>query len=741
MSLDDVSKLSEQDIENNFNVTMLRKLLGYDVDNISKAQKKAFTNEKYFLKGDLIKMVQAKEMFDPAKAAEDKRRYEDSKTYTVGTCVQYDGKEIGKIVSLDLDSRKVGVEKYKGDGTTVTKNMDDVRVLTSADCDQLKGDIDFLIQQSVDKREEEERKNKEEEDRLAAEEAAEKARKEAAAEAAKEAAKAAKEDAEQAKQARLNAMPKLMIEDSSSPYWFKLKQGDNTKFYASSGGDQPDIVDMLDILPKNKHLIEYKLVEQDDDGAWNIFGEQFTIESSSRVTDSLLVTNNYGDALKDSKIFKVTETSLEEIRKIKNQAIEAIEALHAVGIVHQDIKLDNMVWDGQNLTVIDLGDAKMLNTRRKKPCTAQYNGEKIPMNIFPPPELADPKLADYWSLVLALLNLGGKNLQPPDDVPTGGGSSSISEALFTFSGRKKGKCYEVGADSKQNGLLFIKNADFKKVTTMRQAQINALVNMEGEEGRVLFEYLWFVFMKKETVKDKSISGSALNGLIPGFGEKPTLENNDLMEFLTSQMPEKREDMARRWVQGHLQWKDLQAKLEGKEVYTATQAKILTPQTNEIKFKPSTFKDLGEKYYGIPTNMVIEIFKMLTSKFPSIAQPVADLSEPASLLDLDYDSFSDAELGEFEASLEPYDEEELDKLMDGALTGMAKEAYNSSSDGSNAISYDSSSDTGLSGTALSYDSSSDGGISGAALSYNSESEQSFHGSEHDASYDSDSDEDR
>ena len=215
---------------------------------------------------------------------------------------------------------------------------------------------------------------------------------------------------------------------------------------------------------------------------------------------------------------------------------------------------------------------------------------------------------------------------------------------------------------------------------MRQAQINALVNMEGEEGRVLFEYLWFVFMKKETVKDKSISGSALNGLIPGFGEKPTLENNDLMEFLTSQMPEKREDMARRWVKGHLQWKDLQAKLEGKEVYTATKAKILTPQTNEIKFKPSTFKDLGEKYYGIPTNMVIEIFKMLTSKFPSIAQPVADLSEPASLLDLDYDSFSDAELGEFEASFEPYDEEELDKLMDGALTGMAKEAYNSSSDG-------------------------------------------------------------
>ena len=745
MPLDEVSKLSEQDIDKNFTVPMLRKLLGYDVDNISKAQKKAFTNEKFFLKDELIKKVQAKDIFDAAKANKDKQRYEDSKTYAVGTCVKYDGNEIGTIVSLDLDNRKVGVEKYNGDGTAVTKNMDDVSVLTSADCAQLKGNIDFLIQQSVDKREEEERKEKEEQDRLAAKEAAEEAKKKAAEEAAKEAKKKAAEDAIKAKQKRLKGYPKLKVEKGIGG-WFPLKLDGKTLFYAASPSAITDI--KLKDIPKNEHLIQYDNVEADKDGAYKIKGTTYVIKDRNKIKgSSLLVTKNYGIPLKDSEIFKVRKTSLGEIRKIKDQAIEAIEALHAAGIVHQDIKLDNMVWDGQNLTVIDLGNAKMLNTTRNKPCTAQYNGEIIPMNIFPPPELADPKLADYWSLVLALLNLGGKNLQPPDDVATGGGSSSISEALFTFGGRKKGKCYEVGADRNQNGLLFIKNADLTKVTTMRQAQINALVNREGEEGHVLFEYLWFVFMKKDTVEDKSISNDALNGLIPGFGKNPTLENNNLMEFLTSQMPEKREDMAKRWVQGHLQWKTLQAKLKGKKIYTATQAKILNPETNDPKFISSTFEDLGKKFYGIPTNTVIEIFKMLTSKFPSIAQSVdltqsVDLSEPANLLDLDYDSFSDAELDEFEASLEPYDEEELDKLMEGALTGMAKEAYDSSSDSSrpSSVSYNSSSDTGLSETALSYDSSSDGG-SGAALSYNSESEQSFHNSEHGASYDSDSDEDR
>jgi hypothetical protein len=499
---------------------------------------------------------------------------------------------------------------------------------------------------------------------------------------------------------------------------------------------------MLDSIPKNKYLIKYKLIEQDDDGAWKIFGEQFTIESSSRVTDSLLVTKNYGDALKDED-GKVRESiDPATILKIKNQAATALKALHSKGIVHQDVKLDNMVWDGSTLTLIDLGGARMVDNA----CKAQYNGDK--MNILPPPELGDAKLGDYWSLVLALLNLGGKNLQPVEDVAEGGGSPSITDALFTSGGRNDKKnegCLEVGADSKQKGLLFIKEVDRPDTTTKRKTEIKALVNKYDYD---IFEYLWFVWNREDDLK-KDLDNKNMTGIIPGYGQNPSIintgknkDNNDYLDLLTARMATKREDMARQWVQGHLRWNKLQVKLNDKKVYTAVKNKILGLDPVE-QFEESTFEDLGEEYYGIPTTTVVKIFTLLETKADIARKIIVGGSDRTSFMDLDYDSYSDAELDEFEAALEPYDEEELDKLMEGALTGMAKEAYDSASDtglSGAALSYDSSSDTGLSGAALSYDSSSDGGISGAAHSYNSESEQSFHGSEHGASYDSDSDED-
>lgn len=743
MSLDEVSQLSDKEIGDDVGMKRLRELLGYDMARGSEQDKNKFTNKEFIELDELVRKAKAKEGFDPAKAAKDRQQYEDSKTYALGTCVQYDGNEVGTIVSLDLDNRKVGVEKYKGDGTAVTKNMDDVSVLTSADCAQLKGNIDFLIQQSVDKREEEEKRKKEEEDRLAAAEQAEQDRL-AAEEAKKKAAEeTARVAAAKAKAKALAKLPKLTVEDSNSPNWFKLIQGKDIKFYAASGTnkDLESLKDMIDKFPKNDHLIEYRLEEPDDDlpGAWKIFGEQFTIAQDARVTDSLIVTKNYGDVLKDEN-FKVRESiAPATILKIKNQADKAIQALHGAGIVHQDIKLDNMVWDGTTLTLIDLGDARMLN----EACEAQFNGES--MNILPPPELGDAKLGDYWSLVVALLNLGGKNLQPVDDVAKGGGSSSISETLFTADAEKAGGCWVLEESS---GLLF-QEGDRPTVTASRKEHIRNMIKPnKADHGQFLFEYLWFVWNREDDLV-KDLSKQNMTGIIPGYGPNPSTflpggknkDNNDYLDLLTARMATSRREIAKQWVQGHLRWNTLQKKLnERNNLWTATKGKIQgNTVTNEFKkSKDGYYKDIGNLYYGIPTTTVVKIFTLLETK-ADIARKVI-LPSRTSFMDLDYDSYSDAELDEFEAALEPYDEEELDKLMDGALTGMAKEAYDSSSDGSNAISYDSSSDTGLSGAALSYDSSSDGGGSGAAHSYNSESEQSFHGSEHGASYDSDSDED-
>ena len=386
-----------------------------------------------------------------------------------------------------------------------------------------------------------------------------------------------------------------------------------------------------------------------------------------------------------------------------------------------------------------MGDAKKLDDA----CSVQFNGIKGGMNILPPPELGDAKLGDYWSLALALLNLGGK-LQPIEDVETGGGSSSITETLFTVAADDAG-CWVLKESS---GLLF-QEGDRPTVTKSRKEHIRNMIKPnKADHGKFLFEYLWFVWNKKDDLS-QDISGKIMTGIIPGYGQDPaalnTGKNKDkhyYLDLLTARMATSRREMAKQWVQGHLRWDILQGKLNEKDqLWTATKSKIQGKTvTNEfVKSEVGYYKDIGILYYGIPTNTVIEIFKMLTSKFPSISQSV-NLSNPASLLDLNYDSFSDAELDEFEASLEPYDEEELDKLMEGAITGMAKEAYDSSSDSAKSLSYDSSSDTVLSETAVSYDSSSDSG-SGAAVSYNSESEQSFHNSEHGASYDSDSDEDR
>ena len=565
-----------------------------------------------------------------------------------------------------------------------------------------------------------------EQDRLAAEEAKKKADEEAA-----------KKAAEKAKQDRLDALPKLKIQPGIGG-WYKLVEGAKTKFYASSPQLQPGIIQLN--IPLNDYLIRYENVEPNGDGVYKLDGTEYLIENPNEIEGTtLLVTKNYGDAL--ALDGKVNPNALKDIDTIKNQAVEAIEALHSAGIVHQDVKLDNMVWDAKNknLTLIDLGNANELDDA----CDAQFNGDK--MNIFPPPEMADAKLADYWSLAIALLNLGGK-LQPVEDAENGGGSSMITEALFSAGGRKDGNCYEVGDDRFQKGLLFIKKDSLSDATGKRKKEIKELVNKYGYE---IFEYLWFTFYVDDNDLKKNIGGKTMVGIIPGYGQDPSIVNTgknsddfDYMNLLTARMAYKRDEMAKQWVQGHLRWEEIQTKLKDQKVYTVTAKKIVKKNAPEPQFEQSEFGDLGKEFYGIPTDKVVDIFKMLTSNFPNIAQSV-NLSNPASLLDLDYDSFSDAELDEFEASLEPYDDEELEKLMDGALTGMAKDSYDSSSDSSrpSSVSYNSSSDTGLSETALSYDSSSDGGYSGAAHSYNSESEQSFHDSEHGASYDSDSDEDR
>ena len=100
-------------------------------------------------------------------------------------------------------------------------------------------------------------------------------------------------------------------------------------------------------------------------------------------------------------------------------------------------------------------------------------------------------------------------------------------------------------------------------------------------------------------------------------------------------------------------------------------------------------------YNIPAAQIESLFKIIPADVAgSLTVP------PARSSFLDYDSFSDIELDELAAELEPLDELDVDQLLDG---------------------YDSVSDVSIAGNT--YDSESEQSI-GYASAYNSESEQSF-----------------
>lgn len=527
--------------------------------------------------------------------------------------------------------------------------------------------------------------------------------------------------------ALVNKLPKLTSSVGVGS-WRPLKdESGNILFYGASPTDNQNILDLLDKLPDHPNVIKYSLVTPELKSGVEVLkiGNIEYVMEPSDLNDvssdiTVLITPNMGVPL-------TSDDLINNLVSIKKQSLEALNALHTNNIVHQDIQLENMVWNGQTLTLIDLGNAKIVNNA----CEASFNGD---MNLLPPVGLGDAKFGDTWSLVLALLNLE---------------SLGVTKLLFNAKQKtnKVGNCSVLVDSTQQNGLMFKSNK--KSNVIHRKNEIKKAVEEKGEK---LFHYLWMIWEKEEDITAKNMQ----HGLIPGYGDKSAAamsglstnadnpkDDHDYISELVARMSGNNIEFAKAWVRGHLRLKQIETIISNKTVSLVTKAKLLEVDTSQKQYDDITLGDLGTYMYGIPTAQVVEIFELLKSQsITSVLGGSSSFKERNTFLD--YDSFSDAELDEFEESLEPYDEEELDRMMEGAITGMAKDAYDSMSDSSfntGAKSYDSSSDSSLSGAAVSYDSSSDGGFSGAAQSYNSESEQSYNNSEHGASYDSDSDEDR
>jgi len=872
MSLDEVSKLSEQDIGKNFTVQMLRKLLDYVGPKGSKDPDKAFTNKKFFLKADLIKKVKEQEKFSPAKAAEDKRRADIYDTWNGQVCAritlgggyqsgQYDERLVkisnlnptsgtidieliltsiadqamtdkdvdvkyltpltvadckseNKRIQQELDRQKKFLKQKAAEANVkfgvlkkekalkflednrpylVTPSNEDIRldwfdVSTNADehydatlyYKTIGGDVvqlviacvegppDVIVGESTATMEliEIHNYNKTKAGSIRpfvvkvleeaiysgittvylspASENLEQMYKDSwgmeslgskdgdiwmkadKSQLITNLGKSAGEIRVEVENKRLNALQKLTVQKGSGN-WYQLQKDGITVFYASGASRNKQVRDLKGNLPDNRHVIQIQLVESEALGSQQVLkidGTEYVMKTSdkniiSSDDNQLMVTKYAGETLDN------VSDALDNLSEIQRQAVEGLSALHANGIVHQDIRLKNMAWDGTNLTLIDLSKASLISDA----CKASFYGD---MNILPPEGLGDAKFGDKWSLVLALLDLGRK-------------MSAVKSLLFDAEAlkNKDGKCVVLKSSKQQSGLMFKSNEASN--VAHRKKRITEAINNNDEN---LFIGLWMIWSTKEDIQSKTLQ----RGLIPGYGNKGNAamsglsinadnpkDDHNYMNELVSRMSGGNIQFAKAWIDGNLRLQKVQ-NIINKEVALVTKNKLLEPNTGEKQYNDITLGDLGKFIYGIPTDEVEKLFELIGDRNEALNFSRVASVPRSTFLDLNYDSYSDAELDEFEAALEPYDEEELDKLMEGALTGMAKEAYDSSSDGSNAISYDSSSDTGLSGTALSYDSSSDGGVSGAAHSYNSESEQSFHGSEHGASYDSDSDED-
>jgi len=494
-----------------------------------------------------------------------------------------------------------------------------------------------------------------------------------------EAEKKAREAASKAQQEIINAK-ELAATTESGDNWYVLKDGNDTMFYISSQDGNENLMSIIGSLPTDDHILKHETLTLKKVGDFHLFKMDnltYKVKLDDDLTD-IILTRNVGKALLIDETVQ-TGPLISEIRK---QALDGLKALHKVGIVHQDIKLDNMAWDDKTnrLTIIDFGNARKVGNA----CESTFNGDDY--NILPPVGVSENQyFSDKWSLVLALLQYGKKTMYASGDDPNDTIKSELTKLLFSADTEMKqdqNGCFKLLPEPEQSGLMFHNDDDetFKyRKELMKDVKVTT------------FHHLWFIFNRQADFNPPNLDEK---GLVPGYRDKSELiDGVDYVKELAIRMGKTNVDLANKWIEGHLRWENLQAQVVGQPLKLITGAKIKDSKTQKPQFRTETLRDdLGIKYYGIPTKEVVEIFKIIGN------YEAANKIKPTSSTSLNYDSFSDAELDELEVTYEPYDEEELDRLMSeydsssGTDANMSYNSYNSESEQSvESDSYDSDSD--------------------------------------------------
>ena len=322
---------------------------------------------------------------------------------TVATITKFVNRTITYIACDDVTNKKISVALDEVDITDATQ----------VECDLAKKAAEDQVRQQELEAEQKEQERlrleaaKEEEERLRleeerklkeAEEAARKAEEderirqeeERKLKEAEEAARKAEEEAErlrkEAEEEQKNKILGIELTAGSTfgDVFTELKSGDDILFIVKTSLDEDDKDEAkYEKLRKDTsgHIVKYWYVENPDKQYEKITltlgGQNYHFDPS--ITDSEFVISEYaGQVLADPDDNVQVDISDE----IVDSAMSAVKALHDIGYVHGDIKLENMALKDGKIKLLDFGTTQSFSDKRNVVNTYKELCHKVPEERF-----------------------------------------------------------------------------------------------------------------------------------------------------------------------------------------------------------------------------------------------------------------------------------------------------------------------------------------------------------------------
>ncbi|KAJ7587200.1 other/CAMKK/ELM protein kinase [Mycena floridula] len=193
----------------------------------------------------------------------------------------------------------------------------------------------------------------------------------------------------------------------------RSNQGGNKKLLLST---EQSIFREIAILKASRHANHVQLLEVIDDPA----------------RDKVYIVLEYlrGGAVQWQDQNKQPVLTVEQARRIFRDVVVGLEYLHYMGIIHRDIKPDNLVWneDRSHIRIIDYGISHFSPLRRKVPF-ARWRKELAPLQdplLFPPNDVSKLRGTDYF--------IAPEVVWVPDDqqsAPSAGSSAVVTNESTT----------------------------------------------------------------------------------------------------------------------------------------------------------------------------------------------------------------------------------------------------------------------------------------------------------------------